>query len=112
MYWPLLVAHCLLCSGLSSVCRGSDCVCHGIGMVLLCLQRLVALPSLRASFRGTANRRVRRYSPLLTATHRSAALPGPYPSWLSLCASRAINRQSIGNLAYYMSYLKHIVRKV
>ena len=24
--------------------------------------------------------------------------PGPYPLWLCICASRAINRQSIGNM--------------
>ena len=40
-------------------------------------------------------------------------VPGPYPLWLNMCASGAINEQSIGsqyaiytgNLAYYMSYL-------
>ena len=25
-------------------------------------------------------------------------VPGPYPLWLNICASRAIDRQSIGNI--------------
>ena len=33
-------------------------------------------------------------------------VPGPYPLWLNICATRAINRQYItGNLAYYMMCL-------
>ena len=38
--------------------------------------------------------------------------PGPYPLWLNIWASRAINKQYMtGNLAYYMSYLQHMFQK-